>query len=189
MWTSDVPPNSSTSESYSWESFELDVAGSITQTSVWADGTTCNNTLDFDVDLSPMPEIEWTLNNRTICAGDDAGLIVSNASSQAVDVTWELPNGTTGTVTDITENSGNAGGVILLAGNNFPSAGQYVVTATPTDASGCVGNPIEGLVEVVDNPTAEATFAEACEGETVIPTGVVTGSQYSYAWSISATRR
>ena len=185
VWTSDVPPNSSTSESYSWESFELDVAGSITQTSLWADGTTCNNTLDFDVDVSPMPEIEWTLNNRTICAGDDAGLIVSNASSQAVDVTWELPNGTTGTVTDITEDSGNAGGVILLAGNNFPSAGQYVVTATPTDASGCVGNPIEGLVEVVDNPTAEATFAEACEGETVIPTGVVTGPQYSYAWSIS----
>ena len=60
-----------------------------------------------------------------------------------------------------------------------------MVTATPTDASGCVGDPIEGLVEVVETPRRNATFAEACEGETVVPTGVVTGSQYSYAWSIS----
>ena len=33
-------------------------------------------------------------------------------------------------------------------------------------------------------PRRTATFAEACEGETVIPTGVVAGPQYSYAWSI-----
>ena len=187
VWTSDVPPNSSTSESYSWESFELDVAGSITQTSVWADGTTCNNALDFDVDVSPMPEIVWTSSNQEVCAGNDAGLIVSNASSQAVDVTWELPNGTTGTVTDITENSQPLERVLLLEGSNFPSAGQYVVTAIPTDASGCIGNPIEGLVEVVDNPTANALFEETCEGATIIPTGVATGSQYSYAWSTSGS--
>ena len=187
VWTFDVPPNSSTSESYSWESFELDVAGSITQTSVWADGTTCNNALDFDVDVSPMPEIVWTSSNQEVCAGNDAGLIVSNASSQAVDVTWELPNGTMGTVTDITENSQPLEGVLLLDGSNFPSAGQYVVTAIPTDASGCIGNPIEGLVEVVDNPTANALFEETCEGATIIPTGVATGSQYSYAWSTSGS--
>ena len=40
-------------------------------------------------------------------------------------------------------------GVLLLPGVNFPTLGQYVVEATPTDALGCVGDPIEGLVEVL----------------------------------------
>ena len=187
VWTSDVPPSSSTSTSRSWESFELDVAGTITQISVWADGTTCNNTLDFDVDVSPMPEVSWFQNDTSICAGSDAGLIIDNISTQAVDVTWELPSGMTDTVLGLPQDNDLIEGILILDGDNFPNSGQYVVLVTPTDALGCAGNPIEGLVEVVDNPTAAATFAETCEGEAVIPTGVVTGSQYSYAWSISGS--
>ena len=34
-----------------------------------------------------------------------------------------------------------------------------------------------------DLPVANATFAEACEGSTVVPTGVVAGAQYAYDWS------
>ena len=48
-WTTDVPPSSSTPESMTWESFELDVIGSIVQTSVWADGTSCDNSIDFEL--------------------------------------------------------------------------------------------------------------------------------------------
>ena len=189
-WTSDVPPNASTPESYSWESFELDVTGTITQTSLWADGTSCDNALDFDVAVSPMPEIVWTLNNRTICVGDEAGLIVENISSQPVNVAWELPhNAATGGAVNNPIPPGNSAGegVILLGGDNFPNAGQFVVLATPTDDLGCVGNAIEGLVEVENNPVANATFAESCEGATVIPSGVLTGAQYSYQWSTSGS--
>ena len=186
-WTFDVPPSSSTSESLSWESFELDVAGSITQTSVWADGTTCNNTIEYDVDVSPMPDLTWFQNDDAICAGSDAGLIVTNTSLQAVDVTWELPSGATDTVVGIPSGNLPNQGVLLLDGGNFPNAGQYVVLATPTDALGCAGTPIEGLVEVVANPMAEANFAETCEGATAVPTGVAAGTQYSYQWSTSGS--
>ena len=82
----------------------MDVAGTITQTSVWADGTSCVNTLDFAVNVSPKPEIVWFDGNSTICPESDAGLIVENITSQAIDVTWELPNGAMGTVQDIPTN-------------------------------------------------------------------------------------
>ena len=62
---------------------------------------------------------------------------------------------------------------------------SIVVLATPTDALGCAGTPIEGLVEVVANPMAEALFEETCEGATIVPTGVAAGTQYSYQWSTS----
>ena len=182
-WTTNVPPSASSPLSLSWESFELDVTGTITQTSVWADGTSCENTLDFAVNVSPKPEMIWTTSNATICAESDAGLIVENIASQAIDVTWELPNGATGTVEDIPTNNLTLEGILLLPGVNFPSAGQYMVEATPTGAFGCVGDPIEGLVEVENLPIANATFAEACEGSTVVPTGVVVGAQYDYDWS------
>ena len=183
VWTSSVPPSASSPLSLSWESFELEVTGTVTQTSVWADGTSCDNTLDFEVNVSPKPELIWTTSDATICAESDAGLIVQNITSQAIDVTWELPNGAMGTVEDIPTNNSALEGILLLPGVNFPSAGQYVVEATPTDAFGCVGDPIEGLVEVEDLPVANATFAEACEGSTVVPTGVVAGAQYAYDWS------
>ena len=38
VWTSSVPPSASSPLSLSWESFELEVTGTVTQTSVWADG-------------------------------------------------------------------------------------------------------------------------------------------------------
>ena len=94
----------------------------------------------------------WTTSDATICAESDAGLIVQNITSQAIDVTWELPNGAMGTVEDIPTNN-PLEGILLLPGVNFPSAGQYVVEATPTDAFGCVGDPIEGLVEVENLPS------------------------------------
>ena len=55
-------------------------------------------------------------------------------------------------------------GVISIAGDNFASEGQYPVTVTPTDENDW-GQPIEGLVEVFDNPIAEAVFAETQKGK------------------------
>ena len=182
-WTTSVPPSSFDVVSRTWESFELDVTGNIIQTSVWADGTTCDNSLAFELFVNPKPEIAWIKSSADICAEQDAGLIVQTtaATTSTVDITWALPDGTTGTVTA----NGSSNTPILLAGANFVAAGQYPVVATPTDALSCVGDPIEGLVEVYANPTAEANFGETCEGETVIPTDVPSGAAYSYQWEVN----
>lgn len=184
-WTTSVPPSSFDAVSRTWESFELDVTGGIIQTSVWADGTTCDNSLAFELFVNPKPEIAWIKSDANICAEQDAGLIVQTtaATTSTVDITWALPDGTTGTVTA----NGSSNTPILLAGANFGAAGQYPVVATPTDALSCVGDPIEGLVEVYANPTAEATFGETCEGETVIPTDVPSGAAYSYNWELNGS--
>lgn len=183
VWTTDVPPSSSTPESMTWESFELDVIGSIVQTSVWADGTSCDNSIDFELFVNPKPELVWFDGDANVCENDDAGLIVqtSFASTAVVDVVWALPDGTTDTVVA----NGNAPTPILLTGDNFAADGQYPVIATPTDDLGCPGDPIEGLVEVFDNPAVQATFAEVCEGGSIVPSAVPTGASYSYQWQIN----
>ena len=78
-----------------------------------------------------------------------------------------------------------ANGIIFIEADNFTSAGQYPVLATPTDANGCVGDPIEGLVEVYPLPIPEAAFPETCEGESVVPVGVENGAAFDHAWTIN----
>lgn len=182
-WTTNVPPSSTSAETLTWESFELDVMGSITQTSVWADGTSCTNALNFEVGVNPMPEITWFDNDATVCANADAGLILQNTTENgaSIDVTWTLPDGSNG----LLENVASAPTPLLLTGDNFPLAGQFVVSALPMDDFGCVGNAIEGLVEVVANPTAQASFPETCEGQSVTPLGVPSGAQFSYDWTLN----
>ena len=117
-----------------------------------------------------------------ICLGTDGGLLVNieSASTPDVEVVWALENGGT----DLAFWPG-ANGIIFIEADNFTSAGQYPVLATPTDANGCVGDPIEGLVEVYPLPIPEAAFPETCEGESVVPVGVENGAAFDHAWTIN----
>ena len=168
--------------SLAWESFELDVTGTVEQTSVWSDGTSCVNDTSFSVSVIEKPEISWLEGDDNICLGTDGGLLVNieSASTPDVEVVWALENGVTG-IADWTPGVG----VVVIEADNFTSAGQYPVLATPTDDNGCVGDPIEGLVEVYPLPIAEAVFPETCEGASMVPVGVENGAAFEHAWSIN----
>ena len=170
------------STSIVWESFELDVTGTVEQTSVWSDGTSCVNDTSFSVSVIEKPEISWLEGDDNICLGTDGELLVNieSASTPDVEVVWALENGVMGTA-DWTPGVG----VVVIEADNFTSAGQYPVLATPTDDNGCVGDPIEGLVEVYPLPIAEAVFPETCEGESAVPVGVENGAAFDHAWSIN----
>ena len=168
--------------SLAWESFELDVTGTVEQTSVWSDGTSCVNDTSFSVSVIEKPEISWLEGDDNICLGTDGGLLVNIESSSTpdVEVVWTLENGVTG-MADWTPDVG----VVVIEAGNFTDAGQYPVLATPTDDNGCVGDPIEGLVEVYPLPIAEAVFPETCEGASMVPVGVENGAAFDHAWSIN----
>ena len=170
------------STSIVWGSFELDVTGTVEQTSVWLDGTTCVNDTSFSISVIEKPEISWLEGDDNICLGTDGGLSIKieSASTPDVEVVWALENGGT----DLAVWPG-ANGIIFIEADNFTSAGQYPVLATPTDANGCVGDPIEGLVEVYPLPIPEAAFPETCEGESVVPVGVENGAAFDHAWTIN----
>ena len=105
---------------------------------------------------------------------------IEEASTTVVNLVWELEDGTTG-------NAAIPSGAIAIPGIHFSSGGQYPVFVTPTDENGCVGPPIEGLVEVYDNPIAEAIFAETCEGESVVPTDVENAAAFEHEWTLNGS--
>ena len=168
--------------SIGWESFEVSVSGTVTQTTVWTDGTSCQNNTSFNIEVIEKPEIAWSKGDANVCAGNDAGLIASieEASTTVVNLVWELEDGTSG-------NAAIPSGAITIPGIHFSSGGQYPVFVTPTDENGCVGPPIEGLVEVYDNPIAEAIFAETCEGESVVPTDVENAAAFEHEWTLNGS--
>ena len=165
--------------SIGWESFEVSVSGTVTQTTVWTDDG--QNDTSFNIEVE-KPEIAWSKGDANVCAGNDAGLIASieEASTTVVNLVWELEDGTTG-------NAAIPSGAIAIPGIHFSSGGQYPVFVTPTDENGCVGPPIEGLVEVYDNPIAEAIFAETCEGESVVPTDVENAAAFEHEWTLNGS--
>ena len=59
--------------SIGWESFEVSVSGTVTQTTVWTDGTSCQNNTSFNIEVIEKPEIAWSKGDATVCAGMTLG--------------------------------------------------------------------------------------------------------------------
>ena len=182
-WTTSPLPNiiSGDNLTYTWEAIDFDADITIDQVSVYPDGQTCTNSASFTIPVTPMPEIAWVTSNDVVCVGEIAeleGTLVSTSGSPTT-VSWSTGTGSG------TEFVNGASGTfeLLIPIGNFPTDGDQVVTVVPEDANGCVGLPIEGLVEHYVGPIVSGSLADACEGETVIPSGVPSGPEYLYEWS------
>ena len=77
LWNPSILPSQPglTGVSIGWESFEVSVTGSVTQTTLWPDGTSCENDTLFSVSVIPKPQISWSEANVNVCLGSDAELI------------------------------------------------------------------------------------------------------------------
>ena len=186
-WTTSPLPNGISGDNltYSWEAIDFDANITINQISDYPDGLTCNNSASFVIEVTPMPEIAWVTSNDAVCVGEIAeleGTLISTSSSPTT-VNWE-----TGTGSGTEFVNGTSGSFeLLIPVGSFPTDGDQVVTVIPQDASGCLGLPIEGLVEHYVDPIVSGSLADVCEGETAIPTGVPFGPEYLYEWSYNGT--
>lgn len=135
-----------------------DQAGDFSVLLTVTDNNGCSNSLAKTVTVNPLPNANFQHSSPT-CLGDSTQFTdFSTTPNGYIDTwVWDFGDGNSSTV-------------------NFPDdpnvehlydiAGTYLVTLTVTDVDGCIDS-ISREVEVVENPTANFTYSEACLGEVV----------------------
>jgi len=182
-WTTSPLPNVISGDTYTWEAVDEDITVEIIQTSVYSDGTTCDNAASpfvVTVPVTAKPVIGWATGDDAVCEGESSTLEVQvlSSSGPSTELTW-----TSGSSSGSETLVGTGNVDILIPGSSFVGSGSQVVSVSPEDAFGCVGASIEGLVEHYALPTPSGTLPFACSGEAVSPENVPTGPEFTYAWS------
>lgn len=120
----------------------------------------CSATASVSVTVNSNPSVTASINNSTVCLGQNITLTGGGASSYA----W----------------SGGAQDGVAFAP---ASSGSYTVTGT--DANNCSASATTSVtVNPVPNTTASASAAAVCQGQTVTLNG---GGAATYIWSGGAT--
>lgn len=189
-WTTTPLPNAISPDglTYTWDAVDFDVVIEIAQTSIYPDdnGTTCPSlAVNYDIPVVNMPVLAWTTSDVSVCEGETATLFaeVLSVEGASTNLSWTSDFGTEAAVTT---GVGSSFG-ITVAVPLLDVFGSTVVTLTPTDELGCVGESIEGLVEYYIAPDPTGTVPPLCEGDDVTPTGLLTGPGFTYAWSYNGT--
>ena len=184
-WSTSVPPNSGDATFRTWQALNQSVDITVGQNSIFDDGTTCDNSdspVAVTIPVNAIPTISWANGDDldAACAGSVAALNVNLVASSdaATIVSWASTLGGNNQELD------GSGAVTLEL--DLPAeqpAGAISVAVTAVDNAGCVGNELEGFVDVrvAESPAGE--FEAACEGQTIEPTNVPEGANLSYSWT------
>ncbi|NOQ71463.1 MAG: PKD domain-containing protein [Crocinitomix sp.] len=116
--------------------------GTHTITNTIVDG--CGDAATFDVIVTPLPVVTFTVNENAHCSPLEA--IFTNTGDVGVSCEWNFGDGATSTV---------CGGV----SHTYDIAGTYDVSLTVTDANGCSNTAVYyDFIEVYELPTANFIF-------------------------------
>ncbi|MBK8350146.1 MAG: hypothetical protein IPL21_00135 [Saprospirales bacterium] len=146
-------------------------------------GVTCTGTTqNVSVVVSPIPVLNVTNNNPSICSSTNTDIAISSPTA-GVSFAW-----TTGVVANVTGNINGSGTLInqtLVNSGTATSAVYYTILAS---ANGCVSpqNVQQVLVKPVPVGNANPAFSEICS---VDATNVVLNSSLdstTYAWTVVA---
>ncbi|MBK8657647.1 MAG: T9SS type A sorting domain-containing protein [Bacteroidetes bacterium] len=135
-------------------------SGSGTYTVTGTSSANCSATASVNITVNSNPNVTASINNSTICFGQNVTLTGGGASSYA----W----------------SGGAQNGVAFAP---VSSGSYTVTGT--DANNCSASATTSVtVNPLPNTTASASAVAVCQGQTVILDG---GGASTYNWSGGVT--
>ena len=130
----------------------------------------CSDTVVHNVVVDSLPNVDFTIQQDTLCYGDDARFYGSGK-----DITswhWDFGNGDTSSYQNPVY--------------QYPAPGNYTVTLVVTDLKGC-SNSVSHTIFVADTPKADFSFGPSCStdsvsfsDETVAPDGYVTNWQWNF---------
>jgi gliding motility-associated-like protein len=143
-------------------------------------GTTtgCTGTANATVTVNPTPIATATPSTQSFCTG---GITSINLTSTAPGTIFAWTASTSGSITGFSNGSGNTISQTLLNSGTISGTVTYVITPT---ANSCVGLPINVVITVNPNPTANAgTDQIICVGQCANLTAF---GGNSYLWSNSA---
>ncbi|UPQ78562.1 T9SS type B sorting domain-containing protein [Flavobacterium azooxidireducens] len=120
--------------------------------------------------LTVHPPVIVTVNDPTVCEGDDATVTATPGVAGSYDYAWTVPSP-----------ASNPGNVASFT-TTIPGVYSVIITDLTT---GCQSVSTSGIVTVNPNPTATVNSPTVCEGTsaTLTATPGVAGS-YDYVWSV-----
>ena len=154
--------------------------GSVTYTVTPTLNGCLGSPVDVVITVNPIPVALATPSSQTICSGDVTGIALSSSPS-GVTFGWSvLENGTTGA-------SAGAGSLIAQTIDaTSTNSGTVTYSVTPTFA-GCVGLPMDVVINIGSNPVATATPSSQtiCSSEvtSIDLSSAPLGATYS--WTVS----
>jgi len=124
-------------------------AGTFTVTLIVSNTDGCSDTTAQDIIVDPLPVVNFTMTNDTICLGET--LQFNGTGTNVTFWNWDFGDG----VTDNIQNP------IHL----YTTTGTFTVTLTGTSSDGC-SNSISQDIVVREVPTADFLFNDVCLGDT-----------------------
>jgi len=189
-WTTSPLPNTISGDglTYTWDAVDFEIAIEITQNSIYPDGnaTECpSSAVTFAIPVVNMPVVAWTTPDAAVCEGDIATLVAEVVSVEGASTTLAWTSDLGGGSANVLSSA--EGYDLTIPVPLSETSGSTIVTLTPTDNFGCVGQSIEGLIEYFVAPDPTGFVAPLCEGDDVEPMDLVSGPGLSYAWTYNGT--
>ena len=153
-----------------WDAVDFEIAIEITQNSIYPDGnaTECpSSAVTFAIPVVNMPVVAWTTPDAAVCEGDIATLVAEVVSVEGASTTLSWTSDLGGGSANVLSSA--EGYDLTIPVPLSETSGSTIVTLTPTDNFGCVGQSIEGLIEYFVAPDPTGTVAPLCEETTWNP--------------------
>jgi len=133
--------------------------------------TTCSSlSASGTLTINALPTV--TVNNPSICSGNNATVVATPGTAGTYSYAWTVPAGASdpGSVANFTTTT----------------AGSYSVIITNT-TTGCVSSSASGTATINPNPTVLVNSPSICAGQSTTVTATPSpAATYSYAWTVPA---